>query len=143
MHKIFLNTLQTNWHNNCILAIHKLQHVRRVEMAGIRPENLVLRCYGYKIGDNPFVGVCVDLNIAVQASSEIELKKKMNGAIKSYIETALDTEDKSSIPLLIERRAPIRDWVIYYLVKALVKIRQIPTNFTFKEYIPFQLANNC
>jgi hypothetical protein len=112
-------------------------------MAELRPEKLVLRCYGYHFGNNPFVGVCVDLNIAVQADSIIELKKKMNSAIASYIETVLDTEDTSSIGSLIYRRAPVRDWSSYYLVKFIVKIKQIPTNFTFKEYSPFHLDYNC
>ncbi len=112
-------------------------------MVNIRPGNFVLRCYGYKFGDNPFVGVCVDLNIAVQAESRSELEKKMNDAIRSYFETVLETEDKSSIASLIFRRAPLRDWVIYYVVKMIVNIKQIPTNFIFKEYIPFHLAHNC
>jgi hypothetical protein len=112
-------------------------------MATLKPEKLILRCYGYKFGDNPFTGVCVDLNIAVQAESRVELEKKMNNAIKSYIETVLDTEDKSSIASLIFRRAPIRDQIIYYILKIIVKIKQIPTNFIFKEYIPFHLAHNC
>ncbi len=109
----------------------------------IRPESLILKCYGYKFGDNPFVGVCLDLNIAVQADNQVELKRKMNDAIKSYIETVLDTDDKSSIASLIYRRAPIRDWFIYYILKIIVNIRQFPTNFIFKECIPFHFANNC
>jgi len=112
-------------------------------MAALRPENLILRCYGYKREHNQFVGVCVDLNIAVQASSPDELKKKMNSAIISYFQAVLDTDNQQSIPLLLTRKAPLRDWVIYYLIKAIVFIRQIPTNFTFQEYIPFHLAHNC
>ncbi len=55
----------------------------------------------------------------------------------------LDTDDRQSVPALIRRKAPLRDWVIYYLIKFIVFIRHIPTNFTFKEYIPFHLAHNC
>jgi hypothetical protein len=112
-------------------------------MAALRPKNFVLRCYGYKFGKNPYVGVCVDLNIAVQADNPIELKKKMNSAINSYIETVLDTNDKESIAPLMGRQSPIRDWLIYYLIKAIVRIRQIPTNFIFKEYVPICIAHNC
>jgi hypothetical protein len=110
----------------------------------IKLEKLILRCYGYKFGNNPFVGVCIDLNIAVQADSPRELRKKMNDVIKSYIEAVLDTDDKSSIPDLMFRKAPLSDWIIYYLIKGAVLIRQIPNNFTsFKEIIPFHLAYNC
>ena len=112
-------------------------------MANIRPKNLVLKCYAYRLRNEPYVGVCVDLNIAVQADSPNELKKKMNSAIISYLEAVLDTDDKQSIPALIERRAPLHDWIIYYLIKIIVLVRQIPTNFTFQEHIPFYLAPNC
>jgi len=112
-------------------------------MANIRPKDLVLRCYGHSVNNKPYIGVCVDLNIAVQADSPDELKKKMGDAIVSYFEAVLDTDDRQSVPGLIRRKAPMRDWVIYYLIKFIVLIRQIPTNFTFKEYIPFHLAHNC
>ena len=35
--------------------------------------------------------------------------------IKSYIESVIDTEDKDSIPNLMSRKAPIKDWVFYYV----------------------------
>jgi hypothetical protein len=112
-------------------------------MATFKPEELILRCYGCKTGDKPFVGVCIDLNIAVQAESQAELRQKMNNAIVDYIDTVLDTEDKSSIPSLIYRRAPMRDFLIYYLIKIVVYVRQFPSNFIFKEYIPFHLSHGC
>jgi hypothetical protein len=128
------------------MIILKIAFIKRVggeQMANISLNRFVLRCYGYKLKHAPYVGVCVDLNIAVQADSPDELKKKMGDAISSYLEVVLDTNDKESIPTLLQRKAPIRDWVIYYLIKCIVLIRQIPTNFTFKEYIPFHLAHNC
>ena len=112
-------------------------------MGQVKPRDLVLRCYVYRLNDGPHVGVCVDLNIAVQSDSPEQLKKKMNAAIASYIDLVLDTDDKESIPQLIFRRSPLKDWVIYYLIKFLVFIKKIPGNFTFKEYIPFHLAHNC
>ena len=112
-------------------------------MAELKPKRLILRCYGYKFGNNPFVGVCIDLNIAVQAQTPHELKKKMNEAIKSYFETVFDTEDKLSIASLIFRRAPLRDIIFYYLIKIAFKIKQIPTYFSFKEYIPVHFPHNC
>jgi len=83
------------------------------------------------------------LNIAVQADSQLELRKKMNDAIESYFKSVLDTDDKLSIPALIYRKAPLNDWIIYYLIKFIVLTRQIPRRFIFKEYVPFHLAPNC
>jgi hypothetical protein len=112
-------------------------------MANIRPRHLVVSCYGYRLKNQPYTGVCIDLNIAVQADSQDELKKKMNDAIVSYFEAVLNTDDKQSIAPLIRRRAPLRDWVIYYLITFIAFVRQISTNFTFRESIPFHLAHNC
>ena len=112
-------------------------------MAKIRPSDFVLRCYGYKSGNGPYIGVCVDLNLAVQADTPDKVRKKMKDAIIGFINTVLDTNDEQSIPLLMNRKAPLHDWVIYYLIKCVIIIRQIPTNFIFKEYIPFHLAHSC
>ena len=112
-------------------------------MSNIRPGNLVLRCYGYKSKKGNWFGLCLDFNLAVEAGSPELLKRKMDEAIESYIETVLDTNDKKSIPQLISRRAPIYDWVIYYLIKLEKFIRQFPNNFVFKAFIPFHLAHSC
>ena len=113
-------------------------------MANIRPGKLVLRCYAHRVGeDAPHTGVCVDLNIAVQADTAEELKSKMNDAIASYIDVVLDSDDKASIPRLLSRRAPMRDWLIYYLIKTIFLIRKFPGNFIFQEAIPFHLPHHC
>jgi len=50
-----------------------------------------------------------------------------------------------SIPDLLTRRAPIFDWVVYYLIKLFNYVPRIPDKrVLFKEFIPFNLAtNNC
>jgi hypothetical protein len=112
-------------------------------MAAIRPQRFVVRCYGRKTEKGNLVGVCLDLNIAVEAQSIEELKKKMNQAIGSYIETVLDTDNRESIPALLSRRAPLKDWLTYYCIKMKHYIRQFPGNFTFKEIIPIHLTHSC
>jgi len=111
-------------------------------MANIRPDKLILRCYGRRLKKGSYYGVCIDLNLAVEAESQEKLKKKMCDVINSYLETVLDTDDKNSIPQLLYRRAPIQDWLRYYYIRILVFIKQFPNNFTFQEYIPFHLAHN-
>jgi hypothetical protein len=114
-----------------------------VPMANVSPDNLVLRCYGYRLGKRPYVGICLDLNLAVEAESPEMLRKKMSEVIESYMETILDTEDKASISYLVSRKAPARDWVVYYIIKLLLLIRQFPNNFVFQEHLPFQLSHGC
>lgn len=112
-------------------------------MAAIRPGRFVLRCYGQRTEKGNLVGVCLDLDIAVEAQSIDELKKKMNQAVTSYLDSVLDTDDRESIPILLTRRAPLKDWVIYYYIKLRDYIRRFPGNFTFNEMIPFHLAHGC
>lgn len=102
--------------------------------------DLVLRCYGRKIDDHKWYGVCLKLNLAIEAPSREELVRKMGGVILSYLDTVLDTEDTDSIPDLLTRRAPISDWFTYYAIALLIYIKRFPTLFKFKKAIPFHLG---
>lgn len=112
-------------------------------MANISPNRLVLQCYGYKTKGGKWFGLCLNFNLGVEANSPDELRLKMHQVIESYIETVLDTEDKPSIPELLCRRAPMKDWLMYYGIKAVLFIRNFPNNFTFKEALPFHLSSQC
>lgn len=112
-------------------------------MANISPNRLVLRCYGYKTRSGKWFGLCLNFNLGVEANSREQLKHKMREVIESYIETVLDTKDKPSIPDLLCRRAPIKDWLMYYGITMILFVRNVPNNFTFKEVLPFHLASQC
>ena len=107
-------------------------------------ENFVLRCYGRELSKDNWYGVCINLNLAVEASSKEELLREMSAVIKSYLETVLDTKDVKSIPELLSRKAPLSDHIIYCFIAFMYHINNIPKNkfFKFKEFIPFQLAHN-
>ena len=107
------------------------------------PRDLVLRCYGYKNRSKRWYGVCLDLNLAVEADSVEELKRKMREVINCYLDSVIDTEDKGSIGELLTRKAPLLDWAKYYLIGAIIVMRDFPGNLTFKETIPFHLSYNC
>jgi|APSaa5957512576_1039674.scaffolds.fasta_scaffold156620_2 hypothetical protein len=112
-------------------------------MADISPNKFVLRCYGQRKENNKWFGVCLDFNLAVEAESIDALKSKMREVVASYISVVMDTDDKSSIPELFSRKAPVKDWLIYYWIRTKKTIRNLPGNFTFKEFIPFHLPNSC
>ena len=82
-------------------------------MANISPNRLVLRCYGYKTKNGKWFGLCLNFDLGVEAEDREQLKRKMHDVLKSYIDAVLDTNDKASIPELLSRRSPIKDWVIY------------------------------
>lgn len=118
---------------------------KKAEGKAIGLDKFVLRCYGREIDKNKWYGVCINLNLAVEASSPDELLMKMKEVITSYLETVLDTKDDKSIPELLSRRAPIYDWIVYFYI-ACYHITHIPKDkfFKFKEFIPFRLAyDNC
>jgi hypothetical protein len=112
-------------------------------MDGLRPSNLILKCYGHRTNKGNWVGVCLELNVAVEADSPDLLKKKMGEAIQSYIEALLDTKDAASIPGLLYRPAPAIDWMKYYLIRSALFIKRLPRLLIFKEFIPVHLAHNC
>ncbi|MGO9138356.1 MAG: hypothetical protein ACLP9S_18580 [Syntrophales bacterium] len=114
------------------------------ESNGIPPEKFVLRCYGRKISDDKWYGVCLELNLGVEAESPEEMREKMGSVILSYLNTVIDTQDKESIPDLLSRRAPLSDWLFYYYVVALhFTTKELPEKILFKEFIPFHLAHSC
>ena len=112
-------------------------------MANISPDRLVLRCYGSKTKGGKWFGLCLNFNLAVETESREQLKHKMHEVVESYINTVLDTDDSASIPDLLCRRAPLKDWAIYYGIRAILFISNFPNNFTFKEAVPFHLASEC
>ena len=112
-------------------------------MKQLAPSNLVLRCYARRLIGGGWYGVCLDFNLAAEADSFDELKQKIHEMIVSYLEVVLDTDDKNSIPELIERKAPLIDWIKYYLICLKISIGKIPNIITFKELVPFHLSNAC
>jgi hypothetical protein len=93
----------------------------------------VIRCYGFQTPSGRWQGVCLDFNLAAEADTIDQLKNKMNDIIKSYIESVLDSTDKSSIIELLNRKAPLKDWGFYYLIKSIRIIKEIPTKIIFQE----------
>lgn len=114
-------------------------------MANLRPKKLILRCYGRRISVTKWYGVCLEFNLAAEAESVEQLRKKLHEMIVSYIKTVIETDDKDSIPDLLVRKAPLYDWAFYYLIKILISIRNFPNKFIrFKQSVPIHLAHdNC
>jgi hypothetical protein len=91
-----------------------------------------IRCYGFRTSSGRWQGVCLDFNLAAEADTIDQLKSKMGDIIKSYIESVLDTPDKSSIIALLNRKAPFKNWVLYYLIKSIIYIKESRTISTFQ-----------
>ena len=84
--------------------------------------------------------LCLDFNLAVEAETPEQLKAKMHDMIESYIETVLDTDDKASVVSLMMRKAPLKDWIVYYALCAIAGLRDLTGKILFKQIIPFHLG---
>lgn len=94
---------------------------------------LVLRCYAHPENDY-ILGVCIDLNIAVRASSVQEVKKKMTEAITLHFKS-LNAENFRD---LCVRPAPFKFWADYYRIFLLVNIHTFrkKSAIFFEQIIP-------
>ena len=108
----------------------------------MQPSNLILRCYGYQT-NGIWSALCLDFNIAVEADTPEQLKIKMHDMIESYVETVLDTDDNASVATLMMRKAPLKDWIIYYALCVVSGLKHLPGKMLFKQIIPFHLAGHC
>lgn len=81
----------------------------------LHPSDLVLRCMALR-RDGYWIGMCVDLDLVVQADSARQAKKLLQEQIFSYVEEALG-EDSEHAADLLTRRAPLRFIAMYYGIK--------------------------
>lgn len=109
----------------------------------MKPQDLILRCYGYETPENNWVLKCVDLAIVVEENSIEAAKKSLEDAIISYLEVVYDTEDKESIPKLLKRKSPLIDILRYHTLAFIFKIYEIKSKLVFEEAIPIRPVVAC
>ena len=75
----------------------------------------VLRCYARPEGDH-YIGQCLELDLAVQGRSLVEVHQKMEECLQCYLESL----DPANVRDLFPRPAPLHVWLDYYRVCLLV-----------------------
>lgn len=83
-------------------------------------EEKYLICVARRRG-NQWEANCLDLDIAVQGTSFSDVKERLDSAVHSYIEDALQ-ESEPDRTALLSRRAPLRariTWMWPFIVRAL------------------------
>lgn len=80
-------------------------------------KNLIIKCYA-KQTRNVWVALCLNYNLATQADTSEEAKTKLEEQIVSYVDEAL--QDKIYGQQLLQRKAPISNWIEYYIIKFLM-----------------------
>jgi len=79
----------------------------------------ILRCYARPEGDH-YIGHCLELDLAVQGNSILEVRRKMEECLQSYLESL----DPQNVRDLFPRPAPLGVWLDYYRVFFLIKSRR-------------------
>ena len=65
---------------------------------------------------------CLDFTLYAVGDSLEDVKTKLCVQINEYLYDALEGEDKRFAAELLLRKAPLRDWVTYYIVGALERV---------------------
>ncbi|MDP1558745.1 MAG: hypothetical protein Q8K59_07350 [Nitrosomonas sp.] len=87
----------------------------------MRPNDLLLRCYANKDGDQWQI-FCIDLCLAAQADTLSEARRKLHDMIREYIYDALVGEDVKFAGKLMRRKAPIKQVATYHYYSLMHKI---------------------
>ena len=79
-------------------------------------ENAIyIRCYARK-SQGQWVAVCLNFSLAAQGDSFEEARDKLRSQVDEYIDDAINGPDRQHAHYLMNRRAPLRDWIMYGLI---------------------------
>lgn len=84
-------------------------------------KNLMLRCYANKQGDQ-WQAFCIDLCLAAQGDSFLDVKHKLELMMRGYVYDALAGEDREFADQLLNRKAPFRQIATYHLIRLMHRI---------------------
>lgn len=102
----------------------------------MKPEKRTVKCFAKKEG-GVWVAVCLDFCLATQGDSFEEVKRKLEEQIVFYVKEAVS--DKEYGHQLLNRRAPLSNWVEYYFIKMVHNIFH-NVGQVFNEVMPLKLA---
>ena len=86
------------------------------------PAELILRCLALQ-RDGHWVAMCIDLDLAVQADTSAQARQLLNAQMVSFVAEAV-TIDSDHAGDLLNRKAPLRYRVLYYLIKLMHATRR-------------------
>lgn len=109
----------------------------------MKTQDLILKCFAEKKDDN-WQAICLDFCLAAQGESFNDVKIKLEAMICAYVNDALIGEDREYAEQLLNRRAPMRDWLKYYYYRLTGKAGAIKDGLhqIFNETIPLS-PKNC
>ena len=91
-------------------------------MSQSSPELIIVRGYVKQVGPSEFVGVCLTLNLVVQAASLREARDKLSDLIEAYLQDAADDNEFSK---WVPRHAPFQFYREWFLCRGLALIHRM------------------
>ena len=118
-----------------------------VDVAGVPVERLILRCWVRPDRGIPgrWVASCIELDLWAVGKDPRDAQASLHDAIQGYLETVLETGESASIAALLERRAPFRSRLAWYVLRWRAELfgpRDGPPARagSYKDVLPFRLA---
>ena len=116
-----------------------------VHESGLRPRNLILRCYAQQDPDRSgqWIAHCIDLDLSAGGRTALDARASLHEAVRGYLETVFDTKDEDSIPDLLRRRAPFWEvarwngmWLFLRLRSTLRRADGGPSSRAYQDALP-------
>jgi len=85
---------------------------------------MVAKHFTTTFSDNQWVVTCLDFNLAVQDNTLEGAWRRIGEQIELYFETISSLDNDKDKNQLLKRRAPIADWISYYLTKLLLLLNK-------------------
>ena len=89
-----------------------------------------IRIFGYREGD-VWQAYCIDFNLAAQADTAEEVRSIMLEMVKTYVDDALEGQDKAHADVFLNRKAPLSIRLKYYWVLAKHAVYQLRRKLDF------------
>jgi hypothetical protein len=110
--------------------------VNRLRADGtMKAHELILHCFAEQKG-NQWQAFCLELGLAAQADTFEAARSKLESMIVSYVEDAMVGEDRAFGADLLTRRAPLTDWLKYYVHAARKRLLGLAAWHPFREVLP-------
>lgn len=84
-------------------------------------KSILIRCFVRPKG-NKYIGVCITLNLAVQADSPKKAIQKLEDQIKLYLDSVTERN------LGVRRRSPLRFYTWYMFVKVIFELARFKSD---------------
>lgn len=95
------------------------------------PRVIELRGYVRELAPGRYLGVCLTLNLVVEATTPRKALKQLHGLIEAYLQDALENHE---LDAFVPRRAPTRFYAEYWIGRLVGRMTALRRSFrAFKD----------